>query len=214
MKKLLITAVLSVALLSVDSRADIGVVEATGAFSVNGTGTFISSVGGGSNPRWNGYSFGNFDLTIPQTLTLSNFYFENYAYNGGTTPEGGVTNNNWLANESTANLTIYRNGVSIYTTALRQSNVAGNNRNWDISGSGVTVNLLDGITTTGSYTLGYIIDWTYNQWTGSVVVGNASTNPGGDATFNVTAIPEPSTYALLGLGGAALGGYVLRRRRR
>jgi len=38
-----------------------------------------------------------------------------------------------------------------------------------------------------------------------------------NATFtslNVTAVPEPSTYALLALSGLALGGYAARRRRR
>ena len=32
--------------------------------------------------------------------------------------------------------------------------------------------------------------------------------------FSVTAVPEPSTYALLALSAAAFGGYVVRRRRR
>ena len=32
--------------------------------------------------------------------------------------------------------------------------------------------------------------------------------------FSVTAVPEPSTYALLALSAAAMGGYVIRRRRR
>lgn len=32
--------------------------------------------------------------------------------------------------------------------------------------------------------------------------------------FSVTAVPEPSTYALLALSGIAFGGYVIRRRRR
>ena len=38
-----------------------------------------------------------------------------------------------------------------------------------------------------------------------------------NATFtslNVIAVPEPSTYALLAMSGAAFGGYVIRRRRR
>jgi len=200
---------------SVSLRADVGVVEATGAFSVNGTTVYISSVGGGTNPRWNTYNFGNFDLAVPNTLTLQNFYFENYAYNGGSVPPGGSFNDNWLDNSSTATLTIYRNGSSIYSTALRQSAVNGNNRNWDISATGVSINMLGGITSTGPQTLGFIIDWSYNQWTGSsVLVGNTQTVPGGDASLNVTAIPEPSTYALLGLGAVAFGGYALRRRRR
>jgi hypothetical protein len=31
---------------------------------------------------------------------------------------------------------------------------------------------------------------------------------------NITAVPEPSTYALLALSGLAFGGYIIRRRRR
>lgn len=197
-------------------RADAGVVEATGAFSVNGGASiYISSVGGGANPRWSGYNFGNFDLSVPNTLTLQNFYFENYAYNGGSVPPGGSFNDNWLDGTSTATLTIYRNGSSIYSTALRQSAVSGNNRNWDISATGVSINLLNGITSAGSQSLGFTIDWSYNQWTGSsVLVGNTQTVPGADATLNVTTVPEPSTYALLGLGAAAFGGHALRRRLR
>ena len=216
MKKFLIATAAFSALASGSIRAEVGVVEATGAFSVNGgANVFISSVGGGANPRWSGYNFGNFDLTIPNTLTLQNFYFENYAFNGGTVPPGGSFNDNWLNEASTATLTIYRNAVAIYSTPLRNSNTSGNNKNWDISATGVSINLMDGVTGTGPQNFGFIVDWTYNQWTGSeVLVGGIATSPGGDAISNVTAVPEPSTYALLAIGAAGLGAHLIRRRRR
>lgn len=197
------------AALTAESYAAIGVVETTAAVN-NGTATvYISTTGAGANPRWSGHDFGSFDLGSSPTLDLTNFYFENYAYNGGSVPDGGQYNDNWLDNSSTATFKLYRDGTLINTTAMRQSNVNGNNRNWDLSASGVTIDLLNGITATGTYNLSWTIDWTYNQWSGSAVVsGDTQSTSGGNATFSV--IPEPSA-ALLGTLGA-LG--LLRRKRR
>lgn len=193
------------------TRADVGVVETTGAFLVNGGSTsYLSTIGTG-NPRWAGYNFGTFDVSAGQTLALTNFYFENYAYNGGAIPPGGSFNDNWLSNDSTATFRLFRDEVQIYQTFMRQSNVNGNNRNWDLAASGVNVNVLDGLAF-GSHTLSYVIDWNYNQWTGSsAILGTTQSTSGGVAT--VAVVPEPSSLALLAAGSAASVGLLMRRLR-
>lgn len=192
-------------------HADIGVVETTGAFFVNGAATdYISTIGTG-NPRWAGYDFGTFDVTTGQTLALTNFYFENYAYNGGGVPPGGSYIDNWLDNSNTATFRLFRDGTEIYQNFMTQSAVLGNNRQWNLNPSGVNVNVLAGLTS-GSHTLSYTIDWNYNQWTGSsVLVGNTQSTSAGNAVFTV--LPEPSSLAALATGGAVAAGAWIRRRR-
>lgn len=193
------------------ARADVGVVETTGAFLVNGGSTsYLSTIGTG-NPRWAGYNFGTFDVSAGQTLSLTNFYFENYAYNGGAIPPGGSFNDNWLSNDSTATFRLFRDAIEIYQASMRQSNVSGNNRNWDLAATGVSVDVLDGLAP-GSHTLSYVIDWNYNQWTGSAVIpGNTQSTSGGVAT--VAVVPEPPSLPMLAIASAATLGLAIRRLR-
>ena len=193
------------------ARAEVGVVETTGAFLVNGGSTsYLSTIGTG-NPRWAGYNFGTFDVSAGQTLTLTNFYFENYAYNGGAIPPGGSFNNNWLSNDSAATFRLFRDAIEIYQAPMRQSNVSGNNRNWDLAATGVSVDVLDGLAP-GSHTLSYVIDWNYNQWTGSAAIpGNTQSTSGGVAT--VAVVPEPSSLSMLAIASAATLGLAIRRLR-
>ena len=197
--------------LNFTALADIGIVETTANINNGAAAVYASTVGGGSNPRWAGLNLGTYDLNAGATLALNNFYFENYAYNGGNVPAGGQYNNNWLATESTATFKLYRDSTLLNTTAMRNSAVNGNNRNWDLAASGVSINLLDGLSGNGTYNLSWTIDWTYNQWSGSAtIVGSTQSTSGGNATFST--IPEPSSSLLMGLGLAGLA--VLRRTRK
>ena len=185
------------------ATAAIGIVEATGEFSVNGTSTYVSSIGVPSNARLDGYDFGTFNPTVGDTLTLTNWYFENYAWNGGDTPPGGNTNNNWLDDANSATLTLVVAGND-RTQILSQTGASGNNRFWNNSPD--TVDILAGLPN-GTYTITASVSYTFNEWTG---VKNILTSSGnGASTASFTVIPEPGSAAL-GLLGSVL---LLRRRR-
>jgi uncharacterized protein (TIGR03382 family) len=195
-------AALSLAvLLASAALADVGVVEATGAFQLGGASStsYVSAIGASQNPRLNGYDFGSVNALTGQTLLLQNWYFENYAYNGGSTPFGAATNNNWLDASSVAGLQVtIKSGSTTLSTqryALAQTGVSGNNRFWQMSGS--AVNLASGLTN-GNYSVEFVSIFEANQWTGSVSQFNTFT-PTSTATFTV--IPAPGAAALVGLAG-------------
>jgi PEP-CTERM motif len=209
--KIIILTIITALALNLTAFAEIGIVETTANINNGATNVYASTVGAASNPRWAGLNLGTFDLNAGATLALNNFYFENYAWNGGNVPAGGQYNNNWLATESTATFKLYRDSTLLNTTSMRQAAVNGSNRNWDLNASGVNINILDGLTGNGTYNLSWTIDWTYNQWSGSaVVVGTTQSSSDGNATFST--IPEPSSSLLMGFGLAGLA--VLRRTRK
>ena len=178
------------------ANAGYGVVKATGAFQLPGgtTTTYVSEVGDLSNPRIQGYNFGSVNTLTGQTLLLQNFYFENYAYDGG----GG---NNWLDGSSKATLHVSIVGEGYAASknfALKQTSTNGNNRNWDMA-TGTNTNFATGLAS-GTYSIGFDVSYSYNIWTGSQSVGYAYTGES-TGTFTILPVPSPGAFALLGLAG-------------
>ena len=193
--------------------ADAGVTESTGLLTLRGgAGSYFSTIGGGSNERWAGKNLGLLDLAVSgDTLTLNNFFFSNYAWNGGGTPAGASTSNNWLDGSNTAVFNLYRNSNLLQSVNMRQSAVNGNDRSWDLGLTPPTINLLAGLAGSSApvtHNVSWTIDWTFNQWTGSQSTVTTQSTSGGNLTFQT--VPEPSSATLMMLGTAAL--LALRRR--
>ena len=204
------------AIISSDLHAGAGVVESTSLLSLKGgAGSYYSTVGGGSNQRWAGTDLGLLNLaTSSDTLTLNNFFFTNYAFNGGSQPAGATTNNNWLDGSSTAVFKIYRDSSLLSQVNMRLSSVSGNDRFWDLGATPTAINLLADLQGSGSpitRSLNWTIDWTFNQHNGGTTstVTTQSTS-GGNMIFRT--IPEPSSGSLLLAGIGSL--IVIRRFRK
>ena len=193
-----------VGFITAGASAGYGVVEATGAFQLpdSFTTTYVSEVGVPSNARIQGYDFGL--VLTGQTLTLQNFYFENYAFNGA--PSSG---NNWLNPDSTStlNVLIFKGTTQISNTnySLKQTAILSNNIKWDMA-TGTNTNLAAGLAN-GDYTATFIVNYTYWQVVGATASTQTATTGPSTGTFSVS-IPAPGAFALLGMAGL-----VSRRRR-
>jgi len=198
-----------VGLITAGASADFGVVEATGAFQLPGsfTTTYVSEVGVPSNARIQGFDFGQVLAMYGETLSLQNFYFENYAYNNAGNGPG--TTNNWLNSDSTASLSvlIYQGTTLLSNTdyALKQTAINVNNRKWDMA-TGINTNLAAGLAN-GAYTATFNVYYTYWEYDGLNVLNKTSSTGASTGTFSVL-IPAPGAFALLGMAGL-----VSRRRR-
>ncbi len=190
------------------AAADIGVVEATGAFRFgeSSSTSYVSAVGAPYNPVLDQFIFNDVQPFAP--LILGNWYFENYAYNGGNIPAGALSNDNWLDGSNTASLAVTvmsgGNVISSNSYELFQTGVSGNNRFWQLSAPAQNTNLSAGLSN-GSYSISFSTTFTFNVWSGFVSTGS-STTATSVATFSV--VPAPGAIALIGLAGLSA-----RRRR-
>ena len=203
MTRIFTSSLFVLASLTAVANADVGVVEATGQFQLPGgsSATYVSAIGAGQNPRLNGYDFGSVNALTGQTLLLQNWYFENYAYNGGGTPPGGTTNNNWLDGANIASLVVTLSQgstqLSSNTYGLYQASNSGNNRFWQLVGASQGTNLAAGLSN-GSYSVSFTTTYNFNQYDGSTSQVNGTTAA---STGTFTVVPAPGALALLGVAG-------------
>ena len=197
-----ITLFACVGFITAGASADFGVVEATGAFQLPGsfTTTYVSEVGVPSNARIQGFDFGL--VLTGETLSLQNFYFQNYAYNNAGNGPG--TTNNWLNNDSTASLNVIilegSNLISNTNYALKQTAISINNRKWDMA-TGTNTNLAAGLAN-GDYTATFIVNYTYWQVVGATASTQTATTGSSTGTFSVS-IPAPGAFALWGTAASS-----------
>jgi uncharacterized protein (TIGR03382 family) len=186
------------------------VVEATGAFQLgDATSTsYVSAIGASSSPRLSGYDLGSVNALTGPTL-LQTWFFEHYADNGGGTPAGAATNNEWLDGNNIASLLVtIKSGattVSLNTYALTQTGNSGNNRFWRLAAACQNTNLAAGLAN-GSHSVEFTTTFNVNRWIGSFSRFNAST---ATSTATFTVIPAPGAAALV-----VLAGLVASRRRK
>jgi hypothetical protein len=199
-KALLIAALPAFVFALSRAEAATGVVESTGQFLVNSSTVYLSPVPGSTgNTNLNGYDFGSFDPST-DTLQLTNWFFENYAFNAG------AGSDNWIDGGNTATL-LLSIGLNSDDQVLGHASQAGNNHFWNNTANG-PVNLLDGLAP-GTYTLNVSVSYTYNDWNGSSAsVLTSNNNSVASATFTV--VPEPA-LAMLGSLGFLL--ILLRRKK-
>lgn len=177
----------------------------------------------GSTATYNGTSWANGTESAPvlnlgtftlgvDTLTLAGGSELLYAdsVNGGSA-SGGYLNYRVFAGTGAAAVAAapaYPGGIAM---GINATSIGGNANNTRVSVEGLNIDLLSGLTpgvyTLGSYGYGYGDSATGTG--ASTYANNGGANYG--AYFTVQAVPEPSSLALIGLGGLSLAGVLTRR---
>jgi hypothetical protein len=226
----LMAGILAIGLAS-SGNAAVQILETLMLFKVNGVDTYRQGDRADSgtfyNPRLSVDGFGatSFDLGAGNSLLLDRVFLKTNHWNGGTTPDGGGSNDNWIptSHQVGLNYSITPTGGADSWQYIQAANtVSGNAQEWNIGS--LNRNLLSGLSA-GTYSFKYYFDVTYNSWTGTETVlghtydavgvqagaGNGP-NLANASSTTFTVVPEPSTGMLMGLGVAGL--LVVRRIRK
>ena len=162
--------------------------------------TFYQAAGtpDGSNPQ---LSSGWGTLSAGETFNIKGYEIQTFNDNGSSVNNMRMT---WTIDAFATSNTIDLG------TPFSES---GNDKIWKLTSS--TQNLLTnagrGALANGSYTFAAYFQADTNSVDTAVTIYASNNSANYNASFSV--VPEPSTYALLGLGAVALGGHLLRRRK-
>lgn len=182
---------------------------ATGVFGsyaeiTTGSSTVYVAQGTTGNPSFQGADFGTF--TLGDSLSLSNASLLTFKNSGGDVTGAEIQ---WR---------VYETGETPGSYATIALNFGSNAPSTDLGGNGFSgggdqewrglstgsVDLLGATSGNGDYTLEIFYRASTNEG------DRFSNNGGSDYTATFTVVPEPSSAALLGLGGLAL---IMRRRK-
>ena len=157
MKKLFNLAIGLCALgLANSGKAEVQIVESLMQFQVNGANVFRqgdrADWGTFFNPRLSVAGLGttNFNPGAGDSLVLDRTFLKSNHWNGGNTPDGGGTNDNWITAAPLFKYSITASGgTDSWQTITTANTVSGNVQEWNIAG--LNRNLLSGLSA-GTYT--------------------------------------------------------------